>query len=968
MAIAAHPTTTVADLVAAVDFAAPPGHHGSRSLRLERTGAVLDPALSLTDSDLRQGDRLAVVDVTAETELDPGPDRSIEPAATLRILTGPLAGQRYELGPGDFTVGRASTNDLILHDPGISRHHAIVSVHRGSVVVRDLGSTNGLRIEGEPVTGSCALGSEQRLLLGQSWAVIDQLPIPLAAERGWIRFDRPLRQPTRFEGRQYTIPRPPDASPLMGLRGRRRSRSTSQAPDAAYRRVLDGVAAGLAGAQEQERQARLLEAPSIDDLMKAIRSRTRLWERLPDDPEPLLVRLGLAERPSRHVIEVEPGGDPQLRDRAEGLVRSYAAIDGVPATIDLGATGGLVLDGDLDRVRGVAASVVGQLAALNAPGQLRLVVVGDGYEVWDHLKWLPHLEVGADGLTPVGPAAWELVDARLETEPPSLPDQAGPGPNGWLLVIVDGSDIGPEQLDRLRELGPVRGVIPLVVRVGEGPDEEEDAPGPSGAGLADAVLAVDDGVGALTIAGGPVDAIDHIVLEACEVPVAEELARLLAPIRLGGLAGAVDAQPEADQPEADPADADQPETESEADRVVVEAFRLGVTPVSIDDGEDRTEPWPENTVPLPPTLAPARTDEPTEASLDDGTASDPAEPTDPADQEAADDTGNADDTGDADHTADDTADDGGHGSESDDTAEKVEAVVTQAIVGSSIQPEPLAAAAPLADEESDLLDLTELPRSGDDTRLNLGTVQLEGRSGESLLAFSLPRDRILGLVGEDRSGPAACLLTVAAASARIDLPLDQLPLVYGIATDDRLSALGGLPSLGGLAGADPGSAIGLLTELEQLMADRLLTFELAGVDDLASFRQARPEVVLRRVVVLIDGLGRLATSLETDHPGRTREVVGQLLEIGPSLGVHLVFAVEDRNEVDPLLAPKVGLWLEIDGADQPPGRFRLNQADVRLAAPGGSWEHDDVQRAVIDLRDGVDQHDLAGSSSEATAS
>ncbi len=43
-----------------------------------------------------------------------------------------------------FTVGKESDNDIIIKDPTVSRHHAQITIRPdGSVIIRDLGSTNG---------------------------------------------------------------------------------------------------------------------------------------------------------------------------------------------------------------------------------------------------------------------------------------------------------------------------------------------------------------------------------------------------------------------------------------------------------------------------------------------------------------------------------------------------------------------------------------------------------------------------------------------------------------------------------------------------------------------------------------------------------------------------------------------------------------------------------------------------------
>jgi pSer/pThr/pTyr-binding forkhead associated (FHA) protein len=49
-------------------------------------------------------------------------------------------------------IGRAAEADLRINDPGVSRRHAEIRQESGAFWVMDLGSTNGLRVNGAPVS------------------------------------------------------------------------------------------------------------------------------------------------------------------------------------------------------------------------------------------------------------------------------------------------------------------------------------------------------------------------------------------------------------------------------------------------------------------------------------------------------------------------------------------------------------------------------------------------------------------------------------------------------------------------------------------------------------------------------------------------------------------------------------------------------------------------------------------------
>lgn len=73
--------------------------------------------------------------------------------AYLVLMDGPEKGQRYELPPeGDITLGRADDNSITIEGPAVSGHHCTITVGPQSFFLKDRGSTNGTRVNDEPVS------------------------------------------------------------------------------------------------------------------------------------------------------------------------------------------------------------------------------------------------------------------------------------------------------------------------------------------------------------------------------------------------------------------------------------------------------------------------------------------------------------------------------------------------------------------------------------------------------------------------------------------------------------------------------------------------------------------------------------------------------------------------------------------------------------------------------------------------
>ena len=69
----------------------------------------------------------------------------------LYILSGPSAGDTYEVKDGTTLVGRGPDNDLQIIEQSISRKHARILFSGERIFIEDLGSQNGTQLNGHPV-------------------------------------------------------------------------------------------------------------------------------------------------------------------------------------------------------------------------------------------------------------------------------------------------------------------------------------------------------------------------------------------------------------------------------------------------------------------------------------------------------------------------------------------------------------------------------------------------------------------------------------------------------------------------------------------------------------------------------------------------------------------------------------------------------------------------------------------------
>jgi len=108
----------------------------------------------------------------AEEPKNPG----IKPGAVkLVVAGGPGPAAAYVLGDAPLRIGRVPGNEVVVNEAAVSSKHAEFQIEDGFLVVRDLGSRNGLFVNGNRVLSSAVTDGDV-VRLGSHVTVTVEIP------------------------------------------------------------------------------------------------------------------------------------------------------------------------------------------------------------------------------------------------------------------------------------------------------------------------------------------------------------------------------------------------------------------------------------------------------------------------------------------------------------------------------------------------------------------------------------------------------------------------------------------------------------------------------------------------------------------------------------------------------------------------------------------------------------------------
>jgi pSer/pThr/pTyr-binding forkhead associated (FHA) protein len=117
--------------------------------------------------------------------------QKIVPVPTLHFSEGSLAGRVVRLDRDVATLGRREDNAYVVPDPRVSRVHAEIRKEASAVIVTDLGSSAGTKVNGEDIDGPKVIRHGDRISFGPVAATFEDPAAASQAEDATMVFEVP---------------------------------------------------------------------------------------------------------------------------------------------------------------------------------------------------------------------------------------------------------------------------------------------------------------------------------------------------------------------------------------------------------------------------------------------------------------------------------------------------------------------------------------------------------------------------------------------------------------------------------------------------------------------------------------------------------------------------------------------------------------------------------------------------------
>ena len=457
-------------------------------LRLRRTGALLEPGMTVQHAELLTGDDVSLVAADGRRL---GRGRAVGDAfVSLDIMGGPEAGRFVLLGAGLFTLGSEPTNGITIVDPALAAEHAVLRIQADAqVAIATTGGLGRIEMNGAPIASATALSSADVVRIGATTFGVRPIAAALAPDRdllGQVPFHRtPYRPvivsardlgelgpvPQQSTQRRFTIAtlllplgsgvamaaisHRPEFLLLTGLAplvmvynwfdDRRHGRRSFTEQSADFRTATAAYVARMRDAVAAEERERRQTAPDLSELHRRAHYRTRfLWERDRDAADLLTVRVGLGSVPSLVTVLVDERGDVTLHDEAVAALDGFAMVHDVPVTLSLTDLSAVALWGERNPVERLAASFLLQAVCLQSPDDVVIAaaLASSVSDALDWLKWAPHTRASSSPLAGVHvvhsrEAAEGLLARLIEVLARRRHAPIGFTKGPWLLIVLD---------------------------------------------------------------------------------------------------------------------------------------------------------------------------------------------------------------------------------------------------------------------------------------------------------------------------------------------------------------------------------------------------------------------------------------------------------------------------------------------------------------------------------------------------